>query len=224
MLKQFVCDLKLRKERMLAPLALMLAGFGLGFGLLCAVMFLDDDPGTWFCVGSFLAMVVLMIYGIFSGFGYCQEFMLALSMGRTRGEFMVSYALRTLLTMGVGYAVLMGLAKLELTVGSDLFAAYPLEGEMTFLMDWRFAVAAILGVTALSMFIGALYSFFGKKALAPLYFIWMALCILGPRLTHEENLAVLGVISAPVWAVIGIAAVAAMAVTTVALGRKQMVR
>ena len=150
--------------------------------------------------------------------------MVALSMGRTRKEFLISYAVRTLLMLVLGYGLMLVLYRVELTIGSRLFAAWPLEGDPVFLMDWWFIVPVLSGAVLLSMFLGSLYSYFGKKALAPLWFVWMAVCMLGPKLAHEENAWIIALVPAPVWAGLGIAVVAAMAVTVLILGKKQMVK
>lgn len=233
MLQQLMKDLKLHKGRF-AILVVLPILFLLGFGMVCLVMFTEEDPGSWVTMGTFLALGMLVVAAAVMGLSYRQEFMLALSMGRTRGAFMVSYAARMALWMAVGYAMVLALYRLELALGQKLFAPWPMEVDPTFLLDWRLIVGVIAGAVLLSMFVGALYSSFGKKALVPMYFGWMALCILGPQLAHTEGeeaspigqagQALLQAVPGGVWIALGIALLAGMAATVVVLGKKQMVQ
>lgn len=236
MLKQFLLDLKLHKDDFILPLLIVPVCFVLGFIMLNVIMFTVDDPGTWFTVGTFMAFICLIFFAVLIYSKYYQQFMLALSMGRTRGTFMVSYALRTVLWLAAGYLLVLVLYQLELAVGTVLFAAWPLEGDPTFLMDWKFMGVLLLSATIVSMFVGALYSSFGKKALVPLWFLWMAACLLGPRLIPEEGdtsntgMVVAGLARAIQavpdwgWIALGLVVLAGMTGTVITLGKKQMVR
>lgn len=235
MLRQLILDLKLHKGRYLIPVLVLPLCFLFGFGLLYIIMH-TTDADTWFCLGTSLTLITLIFCAVILGLYYRSEFMLALSMGRTRGAFMASYAIRTLLWVVSGVAVVIALYRVELTLGGKLFPAYPLEGDPAFLTDWGFVSVLTLCVMLLNMFIGALYSYFGKKALIPLYFIWIAGCIMGPRLSHpEDNTDFLSqtalrlqsfvqTVPDAVWIALGVALLTAMMVTVISLGKKQMVR
>lgn len=224
MLKHLISNIKLNKKDLWIPLVVVSICFLMGFGLLSVIMFTVDDAGTWFTMGTFMSLLTLIVFSFIFFAKYYQEFMLALSMGRTRKEFLICYAVRTLLMLALGYGLVLVLYRVELAVGSRLFAEWPLEIDPVFLMDWRFIVPVLLGTVLLSMFLGSLYSYFGKKAMAPLWFVWMAVCMLGPKLAHEENAWIIALLPAPVWAGLGIIVVIALAVTVVVLGKKQMVK
>lgn len=237
MFKQFLLDLKVHKDDFALPLFIVPVCFALGFIMLNVIMFTVDDPGTWFTMGTFMAFICLIFFAVLIFSKYYQQFMLALSMGRTRKSFMVSYALRTLLWLAAGYLLMLVLYRVELAVGSVLFAAWPLEEDPTFLMDWKFIAVLLPCVVVLSMFVGALYSTFGKKALVPLWFLWMAVCLLGPQLleVEEGDTSAMGMVAAGLnhviqavpdwgWITLGVAALAGMAGTVIVLGKKQMVR
>lgn len=227
MLKQFCLDIKLHKSDFLMPLCVVPACFLLGFGFCSLIMFVIDDPGTWVTFGTFMAFFSLIFCAVLTFGRYYQQFMLALSMGRTRASFLFSYALRTLLWLAAGYALLLILYRVELAVGSKLFAPWPLEADPTFLTDWSFVAAALPCVTVFSMFVGALYSYFGKKAMAPLWFLWMALCLLGPQMDSGKLAPVARILEAVPgwgWVVLGLAVLAGMAGTVIGLGKKQMVK
>lgn len=228
MLKQFLIDIKLHKKDFLLPLCVIPACFLLGVGLCGLIMFTVEDPGTWVTFGTFMATIALVFFAVLNFAKYYQEFMVALSMGRTRTAFMVSYALRTLLELVVGYCLILVLYRVELAVGNNLFAPWPLESDPTFLMEWPILVA-LPALAILSMFIGSLYCYFGKKVLIPLWFVWMGTCVLGPRLFETEGSmsAVSQFLqSIPQWGWItaGLVAVAGMVATIIGLGKMQMVR
>lgn len=229
MLKQFLLDIKLHKKDLLLLLVIIPACFLLGFGLCCLIMFAVDDPGSWATFGTFMAVCGLVFFAMMNFAKYYQEFMLALSMGRTRGAFLVSYALRTLLMLALGYGLVLVLYRVELVAGSQLFAPWPLEMDFEFLTDWRTIVIGLPAMVIVAMFIGSLYSYFGKKVLGVLWGVWMAVCLVGPRLmeTEENADAVARAFkSVPEWGWImaGLAALAAMAATVIGLGKKQMVK
>ncbi len=150
----------------------------------------------------------------------------ALAMGCTRKTVLWSYTLRMMVGVGLAYGLLLLLNGLEMAVGSVLYAGYPLELELDYLHDWQFALGTLVGVPVVCLFIGSLYSRFGRKAFVPMYFIWIAGCMSLPRLTHAEGAVGQFLQSVPGWGWWSIAgaAVAAMVVTVVLLNKKQAVR
>lgn len=224
MLKQIKLDLKLYKNDLWSALVIIAAVFLMGFGFLTLIMFTVDDPESWVTMGTFFGLMGMVVYYIAYYLKYYQRFMLALSMGRTRKGFLLSYAARSLLYLAVCYGLVLVLYRVELAVGTKLFAPWPLEIDPTFLLDWRIIAGVLFGTVILSMFIGTLYSYFGKKALPPMWFAWMALCIGGPRLAHDEYGWIWNLLPNAVWIGLGIGVVAAMIATIVILGRKQMVK
>lgn len=218
MLKQLKMDLKLYKEDYIGFPVLLSCFFLVGFGFMCLIMFTVNNDGSWVTMGTFGAAFSLILCSVLTFCQYYQQFMLALSMGRTRNAFLFSYAVRSLLGLALEYALMLVLYRVELAVGSRIFVQ-PLEVDPTFLMDWRFFIPVLLGTVILSMFLGSLYSYFGKKALAPMYFIWVGGAFLGSRLSWVWNL-----LPGAVWAGLGIGAAVAMVITIIVLGKKQMVK
>ena len=229
MLNQFLLDIKLHKKDYLLPLIVIPACFLFGFGLCCLVMFTVEDPGTWATFGTFLAWISMFFFAVMNFAKYQQEFMLALSMGRTRGAFLVSYALRMLLEMIIGYSLVLVLYQLELAVGNKLYAPRPMELGFEFVADWRMIAIVLPASVIVAMFIGELYSWFGKKVLAVLWVIWMVFCLIGPRLMETEGNAdvvakFLQAVPGWGWIVTGVVAALAMVATVIGLGKKQMVK
>lgn len=233
MLQQFLLDCKLHGKNYLLRLLLVPAGFLTGIGIVALIALLDEaDEG--FAMGTLFALFALVMAAVVNCFSYHHEFMLALSMGRTRREFMVSYVLRQLLWLTAGYLLVLALYAAEMAVQRQVFAG--MELELTFLTDWRMILAVIPGLTLLGMFIGSIYSRFGKPALIPLYFGYLFLCFVGPHFIDMEDgdnsllaqtaRGIAGFAQAvpvEVWITLGIAALCAMLVSVIQIGRKQLV-
>jgi hypothetical protein len=202
--------------------------FALGFGMLYLIMTTDTEPGSWFCLGTLFSLFALSITAILSGLGYHHEFMLSLTMGRTRREFMLSYALRQLICIGAALLVTVGLYRMEMALCHRLFPSFSCEVEFSFLGAWWLPGLVFL-LAALSMFIGAMYSRFGKAAGAIMYFLWLFVAFVLPRLIPEDHdedsfFSVLTAIPGPVWLILGLGTFAAMTATIWHFGNKQMVK
>ena len=237
MLQQFIKDWKLHKSSFFTMLAAQIGFFLLGILLVIMVMNFDDDPGSWFCMGTMVACIVLVVIcGFFYGFSYSQEFQLALSMGCTRMAFLGAFTLRLLLQILSGYVLILGMHQIELSLYPRLFPQYPNEILFTFLTDWRIIVPVMVGMTILSLFIGSLYGRYGKKGTIFFYVLWIFCCFILPRIFHAEpGTGVLDqtawgirtvVLAVPVtvWIVFGIVLAVGMVITIIRFAKVQMVR
>lgn len=237
MLRQLITDLKLNKQEFLVTFLMELGGFLFGVILVNIIMRVDDDPGSWFCMGTLLALVMGLVMLFFlGGFGYSGEFQLALSMGRTRGAFMGSYALRLVLRAIAAYAAVLVFYRVELAIYPVLFPAYENEVAFTFLTDWRLILPGIVGLVVLTMFLGAMFGRFGKKGMWVFYVLWLFCCFVLPRMTHEEpgssvlDQAAFGMrtlffaVPLTTWAALAAILAVGMTVAVVVLGKKQMVK
>lgn len=229
MLKQLFANLRLHKKTPLTLLGWMLAFFLLGLLMVWFIVGVTGDETTWFPMGGLLAAVGIFIFAILCFLSYHQDFMLALSLGRTRKEFMLFFAIEQLIWVVAAYIGVILVTVLEEVMYSQLFPGMP--GEISFvpiLTDWRVFLPCIAALVILPMFLGALYSRFGKRFGIILYFIWLVLCLVLPRLVERLeshwNLNLLEKIPVLGWIVLGIGALAAMLITTVKLGMKQTVR
>lgn len=219
-------------------LLLIVLGFLFGEILLFLIMFLDDNPGPWFCMGTAIALVMLLVTTVlFYGVGYTGAFSLALSMNCTRRRFVLGYSRRVLAHLVLGYLVVLGLYRLELLIGGAAFSDYPLEAEFGFLTDWRFVLAGIAGMLLSALFVGAMFGRFGRKAGLVVYLVWMLFCFVVPKIFTTEpggegvfdQAALLtqnALLRMPVagWVTLGAIAAVSMLATVVVMARKQMVR
>lgn len=219
-------------------LLLIVLGFLFGEILLFLIMFLEDDPGSWFCMGTVIALVMLLVTTVlFYGVGYTGAFSLALSMNCTRRRFLLDYSLKILAHLVLGYLLVLGLYRLELLVGNAAFPDYPLEAELGFLTDWRVVLAGIAGMLLSALFVGAMFGRFGRKAGLIVYLVWMFCCFVVPKIFTAEPggegvfdqaalLTQSALLRMPMagWLTLGAIAAVSMLATVVVMARKQMVR
>lgn len=229
MMKQFLANVKLHRKTGSTLLFCMLAFFLIGFFMVWFIVGVLSEESTWFPAGSLMTAVGIIIFSFFGYISYYQEFMLALSMGRTRKEFLLLYALEQLLRVTAAYLVMILLTILEELLYSRIFPDMPGEISLvTFLTDWRVILPSITALVILPMFFGALYSHFGKRFDMVIYCIWLFTVLVLPRLAdrleHKLYWNIFETIPVFGWILFGAAAAAAMILTTVKLGMKQMVR
>ena len=219
-------------------LLLIVLGFLFGEILLFLIMFLEDDPGTWFCMGTVIALVMLLVTTVlFYGVGYTGAFSLALSMNCTRRRFLLDYSGKILAHLVLGYLLVLGLYLLELLIGHAAFPDYPLEQELGFLTDWRVVLAGIAGMLLSALFVGAMFGRFGRKAGLIVYLVWMFCCFVVPKIFTAEPggegvfdqaalLTQSALLRMPMagWLTLGAIAAVSMLATVVVMARKQMVR
>lgn len=219
-------------------LLLIVLGFLFGEILLFLIMFLEDDPGSWFCMGTVIALVMLLVTTVlFYGVGYTGAFSLALSMNCTRRRFLLDYSGKILAHLVLGYLLVLGFYRLELLVGNAAFPDYPLEAELGFLTDWRVVLAGIAGMLLSALFVGAMFGRFGRKAGLIVYLVWMFCCFVVPKIFTAEPggegvfdqaalLTQSALLRMPMagWLTLGAIAAVSMLATVVVMARKQMVR
>ena len=219
-------------------LLLIVLGFLFGEILLFLIMFLEDNPGSWFCMGTAIALVMLLVTTVlFYGVGYTGAFSLALSMNCTRRRFLLDYSLKILAHLVLGYLLVLGLYLLELLIGHAAFSDYPLEQELSFLTNWRVVLAGIVGMLLSALFVGAMFGRFGRKAGLIVYLVWMFCCFVVPKIFTAEPggegvfdqaalLTQSALLRMPMagWLTLGAIAAVSMLATVVVMARKQMVR
>lgn len=230
MVKQLISDFKIHKKSHLLSFLVLPGSFLAGLVLLVILMGVPDGPDSWVCFGTMIAMIMTAICTIMLYMYYHQELMLALSMGRTRREFILSYTVRKFLWLVAAYVLLLAFGRLEMALYTAWYPQYECLVSFDFLLKWQVVLPVLVLLTLLNVCIGALYSRIGKKFGIVVSFIWAALCMLATRLIPDDGHEAEGTAqfpsAVPLWLLVGIgvAAAAVMVVVIVRLGRKQMVR
>lgn len=237
MVKHFTDNIRMHIKSMLLPYILVLVGWILGTLLMSIIFWADETAVSWFCLGTICALFSMSGVMLLFFWKYHQEFVLALSLGQTRREYMITYLLRQILWVIAAYVVILLLYKLEGLYYKVMFPDRAQSFALNFLTDWRFVVPLIPGLALLSMFLGAMYGRFGNRFLAIAYFGWIGSSLaITQYFNHWDEYtgpfqAEIGVFAAwifalppLVWTASGLIVVAVMAFTTIRLGMKQMVR
>ena len=238
MLQQFKLDWKLHRKSFFGMQLALPGAFLLGFLMVLLIMFTDDDPGSWFCMGTLIAGIALCFITLIAyAFSYHQEFQLALSMGRTRMAFLGAYTLRLILHFVLGYAIVLGLYHIELAVYPIVFPQYDNEIAFTFLTNWKVILPVLIGLVLLSLFIGSLYGRYGKKGMIVFYILWLFCCFILPRMVDADpnstgalDVAALWtlnmIIAVPVtiWLTFGLILAAVMTAVIIRFAQTQMVK
>ena len=236
MLQQFMLDQKLYRKSFFGLLAVQIGVFLFGMAMTWVIMTVDDNPGSWFCLGTLLGMLALAIITLlFYGFSYGQELRLALSMGRGRMAFLGSFVLRLVLQLAVGYGLVLVFHQIELSLYPIWYRGFENDFFFAFLTDWRI-LFAFPCLTVLSLFIGALYAYFGRKSLWFFYAVWLFCCIILPRMfdvTAQDTgvlnrtafwlLSAFLALPAGVWIFGGSLLLLIMLAATIRMAQKQMV-
>lgn len=236
MVQQLKKDIGLNRRFFLLQAGIQLVCFLVGLGVALVIM-LGEEPDSWFCMGTLFSWLVLMIMSYFGeSITYPREFMLALSMGRTRKGFMGAYYLRSVLQLLTGWVVVLALHRVELAVYQHLFHQCSREADMGVLLELRVLLPVVLLLPSLSMCMGALYGRYGRKGYIPFYLVWLFACFVLPRMFDDERgegvldqmaTGLLGAIqNVPpmAWLIFGAVVLTGMAAVILRLGMQQMVR
>ena len=235
--KQLIGSVQMHMKNMLSSFAFFV-GFGFLGTLIMSIIFWTGETETsWICLGTLIALVVMIFFAVLNFLSYHQEFMLALSMGQTRHDFLIAYALSQMIWVIASYAVILLINQSEQLYYASMFPDKEQAIVLSFLTDWRFVVPFIPGMAVLSMFLGSLYSRFGRKFGVVLYFVWIGSSILVPRfITHwdeytgplHEGIGMLAawifMVPPVAWTILAFVTVLIMSVTIIHLGMRQMVR
>lgn len=220
------------QRRELGSLLLCLL-FGFLFGLLLMGIILAVDGGSWVPIGTILALGCLVLFTIVCYVQFNQQFMLALSMGRTRKEFLLFFGIRHTLWALIALLLLPVLELAEKGIYALLFPDAWCELLFSDFLPWHWLLPAAPFLALVTMFLGSLYSRYGKRFNVVLYIVWMSTCILLPQaINHIDRLPLpvarffdlLFALPPAFWLTLSVAAIAAMVLTTIHLGKKQAVR
>lgn len=223
-MKKMLSLWKVNKTELLT-LPLFVLGLSL-FGFIMAVVIIAmGEETTSFPMGTVIGSIALIAGALVYISYFRREFMVALTMGATRTEFLLSFALRQLTLLVAGYVLILVLCLAERAAYPLIFPGIIHEFDMLpILTDPRIVLSVMAVALVLSMFLGMLFCRFGKKFLWVVYAVYMLLCFGITRLLHLQWLVDLVVSIPPAgWVGIAIAAAAAMLATTVVLAKKQMV-
>lgn len=231
MLQQFLLDWKLYRKTPFFMLLAVVIGYVFGTLLLILILFLDDTTTSAFSLGAiFGAMLTCALSTLLQMRFYYEESMLALSMGRRRIDFIVSFFLRYGLTLlGCYLLLLLGNAG-EKVLYSYLFPDKGFDPITNFLYNVPLMLAILVGLDLISILLGLLLCHFGQKYRTIVFVLWIVLCNLPNLLSRASHtnagthiLTTLASLPANVWYFVGLAAFLTVPIAILRLAKKQYV-
>ena len=186
----------LEKDSILFSQAMGLGAFIFGVILMTAIARIDAEEV--FQLGTLMAVLIGGLVSVgFGIFSYIQGFNQAVSMGRTRRSFVLSY-----MVFGAVQQILICVAiflyyQIETAMLHVLYPDLAIDNSFAQALDVRWAVLFVAAAAMAYSFFGALLLKYGKKAFWVIWAFWMAGCILPGRIVEavkEESPSVLGVV------------------------------
>lgn len=223
-MKKMLSLWKVNKTELLLLPIFVLSLFLMGFLMALLLIALGEEV-TSFPMGTVIGSIGLVVAALIYISYFRREFMLALTMGATRTEFLITFSLRQLLLMAFSYLMLLLLGSLESAVYPLIFPGIISEFDMMpVLLNPILVLCVAIAALVLTLFLGMLFCRYGKKVLVVIYIVYMLLCFGLSRLLHAQWLIALVISIPPIgWISIAVAAVAAMLTSTVIMAKKQMV-
>lgn len=182
-MKALWAQMKFQKDLFLTGVLVMLGMFVFGTILHDVILVSEDEVDSVFCMGSFMAMIVMcMMMFFFAGIHMVQIFNYAVAMGQTRKRTFPLYEIATFGTfvaLGMLLKIMNALEKWRLEL---MFPGLEIEGFVDVMLNLKVLLAMALVGTAFSVLLGASISRFGKAAFWVWWVLLMTTCIVGPRI------------------------------------------
>ena len=182
-MKALWTQIKFQKDLMLTGALVMLGMYVFGTILHDVILVSGDEVDSVFCMGSFMALIVLcMMMFFFAGIHMVQIFNYAVAMGQTRKRTFPLYTIATFLTFAVLELILKLMNVLEKWRLGLMFPGLEIEDFLEAVVDFKVLLAFALVGTAFGVLLGASISRFGKAAFWVWWVLFMIVCIGGPRI------------------------------------------
>lgn len=165
-------------------------GFILGAILMFAIISLTaDETEGYFEMATIFAAMFFVFVCIFLGVGnFIQDYNMAVMMGKTRKNFLVSYGVFSTVEIAVAELFLYLLYRLERVINLVIYRGREHDIEVTWEIFFNVKVFFLVLITVfvLKYFCGAFLLKFLKKANMILLLIWMVFCASQTRILQSE--------------------------------------
>lgn len=183
---------KLNKKDLLIILGPMAGAWLFGVIIVAVIMNVPAlEAEDYALMGGFMMLIVWVAVNLFVGaFTLEKQFGMAVSMGRSRKEFILTYWIIYTLNVLLEFFSIILLDKVERVLASWLYRGMPCDFDpMPYLLDWRLILGILIVVPAVNLFLGMLIMKFQRKAFWGIWVVWMLGSIGLPRLVHfvDEN-------------------------------------
>lgn len=182
----FVRHLRATRDGMLVMLVMQGGLFLLGFLMVLGInAFLNEDQ-DYAAIGSMMALMGTVFGGLIRGYGAPYRYRLAVSMGHTRRDYMLSDPVITALNCLVGIGAAWLLNRLEVGLYGLLYPGWTLDFDVFSVFKWQYIPVFVAVVCVADFCLGALQLRFGPKGFAA---VWFPLCF-GPMVLVNAAKAV----------------------------------
>lgn len=185
---------KLERKNLVGMLGVLAGMWLFGFILCAIIMYKSEDAVDYALLGSFVMIVAWALVNMFCGaFSLEKEFGMAVSMGRTRQEFIFCYWTICTVKCIIELVCILLFDGLERVLAAELYRGLPCALDVwKELIDFRIILGAVIAIPAVNLFTGMLVMKFQKKAFWGLWVMWMLGCGGLPRalefmMEHKEN-------------------------------------
>ncbi|MBP3542927.1 MAG: hypothetical protein J6J86_01735 [Lachnospiraceae bacterium] len=182
----------LNKKDLLIILGSMAGAWLFGVILVAVIMNIPAlEAEDYALIGGFMMLIVWVAVNLFVGaFTLEKQFGMAVSMGRSRKEVILTYWIIYTLNVLLEFFSIILLDKVERVLAAWLYRGVPCGFDlMPYLLDWRLILGILIVVPAVNLFLGMLIMKFQRKAFWGIWAVWMLGSIGLPKLVHfvDEN-------------------------------------
>lgn len=213
---------KLNRKDLLILLSAMAGAWLFGVVLVAIIMNIAAlEAEDYALMGGFMMLIVWVGVNLFVGaFTLEKQFGMAVSMGRSRKEFIITYWIIYTVNVMIEFASIILLDQLERGLALVLYRGMPCGFDiMPHLLDWRLILGVIIVVPAINLFLGMLMMKFQRKAFWGIWAVWMLGSLGLPRLIHfideNEHHPVAQMLGAVIEGVVALGATGIFAVTAI---------
>lgn len=149
------------------------------------------DAEDYALIGSFVMLIVWVAAKLFNGaFVLEKKFGMAVSMGRSRKEFILSYLIVYTVNCMIELISILLLDRVERVLAAELYKGLPCAFDvLKELLDVRIVLSAVIAMPVLHLFMGMLVMRFQKMAFWGIWVLWMLVSIGLPKILEyvEEH-------------------------------------
>ena len=181
MLEMIKKQFQIRYKDLFGILATAAASFAASTILLTVIMAYGKE-NTVFEIGTFMVIVMIIVLSIMVGtVKFTTQFNNAISMGKTRKNFFVSYTVVTIVMTSLEAIMVYAFHYIERMEFRIFYTAIPLEFDMSTVLRVPYVMMAVLLCSTLQLLLGSMVLRFGRKFFWAIWAVYMMICLLPSR-------------------------------------------
>ena len=182
----FMKHMKVNRNGVLIMLGFQAALFLAGVLIVVCINAFVNDDRDYATIGSMMALIATVFGGLVRGNGGAYRYHMAVSLGQTRGAYMLADPILTAMNSVIGIAFAWVLNKFELWMYTLLYPGWELDFDLHSVMEWWYYLAFIAAICIADFCFGALQLKFGAKGFAA---IWFPCCFMPMIISNSLDAA-----------------------------------